>query len=82
MQLRGRLEPDERAGEDRAVRLPPAALAGLPGDLEQLLELGVADPVEREHVADVARAGPGLAGLETGDLRGRAVQLLGDLRRW
>src|SRR5207302_3276486 len=65
--------------EDLAVVVPPALLAGLPGQLDQLFELVGLDPVELKHVPHVPGGHPDVPGLDPADLGGGAFQLLADL---
>ena len=59
-----------------AVRVPPALLARVAGQLDQALPLGGGHAVELEHVADVPWRDRHPAGLHAADLGGRAFQVL------
>src|ERR1035437_244950 len=76
-------QPDEElvtAGQDVTVGVPPAALAGVLGELDKRLPLhAVAHAVDVEHDPHVVGMRAGTAGLDAEDLGVMPVQALGNV---
>src|ERR1039458_3659875 len=68
-----------RVRQDIAEGMPPAGLAGVPGQLDQAVTFGAGDAVELEQHPDVAGLGSAAAGLDAEERGGRPLQLARDL---